>query len=115
MKYFETKRNQLVSVGDITGFCTGQIPGLYIEAGNTKKYVDGKATDKYEFTFVKCQSKQLGDMKLLFPYTPGLSEQLNSQFEFGDLFTSPDLGNVEDISIGIYNERLTFKFYCSIK
>ena len=115
MNYFESRRNQLVSGMSILGICNGEIPILYTEASNTKKYADGKPTDEYEFSIIKCQAKQLGELKLLFPYAPGLAEQFNSQLEFGDLFKIPDIGTVEEVSIGIYKERLNFKFYCTQK
>ena len=105
-------RNSNITVNDISRILEGTSALLYEEAKDTFEYKDNKRTDTISGITVSCLARNIGDVKVILPYKAKLADALNAKHEFGSAVQISELGDVQEVTIGIYERALNIKFIC---
>lgn len=95
---------------DLAEVVEGLAKVIYIGTAEKFIYVDGKKSEKKEADVINVATKGLGEMSLLFPPSEKLADAMNQSYGFGDQIVVTDLGEIKDVNVSIYNNKLVFKF-----
>lgn len=103
------KKLRKINGQDLVAVMEGTRKVLFMGAEDKQEYKDGKPTGNFGSTVLNVTSKEFGTLGLVFPYRQGLAEKCEEEMEFGELVSVPDLGQVIDVAISIYNDALSLK------
>ena len=103
------KKTKKFTLNELNSVLSGNSPAIFLESAHKYIYVDGKRTDTLESTTMTCTCKGLGPITLVFPPSNELLRQIENEYPFGSAIYIPNMGELIDVDISIYDNALSFK------